>query len=382
MIRLITVVGARPQFIKASAISRCIKNNYQDQVSEQILHTGQHYDESMSDVFFQQMQIPNPSFHLNIGSASHAKQTGSMMDGIEKVLKENQPDAVLVYGDTNSTLAASLAASKIHIPVIHVEAGLRSFNKKMPEEINRIVTDHVSTFLFTPTHQGYQNLLSEGLKHLQSKPVSADNPLLLNTGDVMYDNVLYFQQLANTHSTIISNYRLENDPLILCTIHRDFNTDHPERLKKIIEGLIEITKKYPHKIVIPLHPRTDQMLQKAELSNLFKAMKINKQIVLTAPLGYFDMLQLLSACEMVITDSGGLQKEAYFLKKPVAILRNETEWTEIIESGNGWLTDDDTMLLLNACKQGIEFDHGDFPMYYGDGKASDKIIQALVENLK
>lgn len=381
MVRILTVVGARPQFIKASAISRCIHERFSTKIRENILHTGQHYDELLSDVFFQQMQIPAPAYHLQAGSASHGKQTAVMLEGIEEIIQKDDPDVVLVYGDTNSTLAASLAAAKLHVPVAHVEAGLRSFNKKMPEEVNRIVTDHLSSFLFTPTHQAYLNLEREGLKHLHSKPVSPDNPVIINCGDVMYDNVLYFEKLARKHSTILTDLNLEDTPFILCTFHRDFNTDHPQRLKNILEGLIGVAQTFSIRIIVPLHPRTKNTLNKPEFESISKQIHDNKLIEITHPLPYFDILQLLASCKMTITDSGGLQKEAYFLKKPVAILRAETEWTEIIESGNGWLTDDDPLLLLNACKQGMEFLHGDYPLYYGDGDAAGKILETLTTYL-
>lgn len=381
MVRILTVVGARPQFIKASAISRCIKERFSGKIRENILHTGQHYDELLSDIFFQQMQIPTPAYHLKTGSASHGKQTALMLEGIEDIIIQDQPDAVVVYGDTNSTLAAALAAAKLSIPIAHVEAGLRSFNKKMPEEVNRIVTDHLSSFLFTPTHQAYLNLEREGLKRHHAKSVSANNPVILNCGDVMYDNILYFEKLAQKQSTVLTDFNLENVPFILCTIHRDFNTDQPHRLKNILEGIIGVAQTFGIRIIVPLHPRTKNTLDKAEFEDLARKIHDIKLINITNPLPYFDILRLLSSCTMAVTDSGGLQKEAYFLKKPVAILRAETEWTEIIESGNGWLTDDNPLLLLNACKQGIEYLHGDYPLYYGDGNASGKIIETLINYL-
>lgn len=382
MLRILTVVGARPQFIKASAVSRCIKNHFSDCFEEKLLHTGQHYDSLLSDIFFRQLNIPEPAYHLHVGSSTHAKQTADILQGVETVAIKYAPHLILLYGDTNSTISAALAAAKLHIPIAHIEAGLRSYNKKMPEEINRIITDHLSTFLFTPTHQAYINLQREGLVHNIGQPVSPDNPIIINSGDVMYDNVLHFQQMAQEQSSIIQQLGLEQEKIILCTIHRDFNTDNELRLQNILKGLIGIANTFQHKIIVPLHPRTNAMLNKKEFRELKQSLSKHKNIILCNPVSYFDIIRLVSECEMVITDSGGLQKEAYFLRKPVAILRNVTEWTEIIETGNGWLVDDSPLLLLNACQQAITMLHGDFPLLYGDGNAAQMILTQLQKSLK
>ncbi|MCZ2442263.1 MAG: UDP-N-acetylglucosamine 2-epimerase (non-hydrolyzing) [Flavobacteriales bacterium] len=382
MLRILTVVGARPQFIKASAISRCVKHVFSERIEEKLLHTGQHYDTLLSDIFFQQLGIPAPSFHLQVSSSGHAKQTAEMLLGVEKAILEYNPDVVLLYGDTNSTLAAALAASKLHTPIAHIEAGLRSFDKKMPEEINRIITDHLSTFLYVPTAKAYQNLQREGLTHHTEHPASPDNPVVFNSGDVMYENVLYFLEIAKKTSTISHQLNLNDKKTILCTIHRDFNTDNEQRLKNMLNGLLGIANTFTHSLVIPLHPRTSSMLDKPIFSSLKLSLKTHPRILLTEPVSYFDMLCLVDASDMVITDSGGLQKEAYFLRKPVAVLRNTTEWTEIIESGNGWLTDDDPLLLLNACKQAITLSHENFPLLYGDGNAAQAILNNLLTHIR
>ena len=257
MISILTIVGARPQIIKAAAVSRAVREHFSDTVREYILHTGQHYDENMSEVFFKQMQIPRPDFRLNVGSGSHGLQTGEMMHRIEEILLSQPFDALLVYGDTNSTLAGALAASKLHIPVIHIEAGLRSFNKSMPEEINRICSDHVSTFLFPPTQTAVDNLRDEGFRFDTGAPVSADNPWVENTGDVMYDNSLYFAAVADAESTVTERLGVDGKPYVLCTIHRDFNTDNPERLEQIFSALNEITDTAGIPVVLPCHPRTE-----------------------------------------------------------------------------------------------------------------------------
>lgn len=374
-LKILTIVGARPQFIKAAAISRAVKNNFSAQVREYILHTGQHYDSNMSDVFFEEMQIPRPDFRLSIGSSSHGKQTAAMMDEIEQILLSESFDALLVYGDTNSTLAGALAASKLHIRVIHVEAGLRSFNKKMPEEINRICTDHVSTFLFSPTEAGINNLAAEGFSFSPDKNVSADNPLIMNSGDVMYDNTIFFAETAEAKSRILSTLNINKSEYILSTIHRDFNTDNEERLVNIINGLNSVADLSGLSVVLPLHPRTT-----ARLKNL-KNIKLHPLLKFTDPVSFFDMTMLEKHSRMIYTDSGGVQKEAYFFCKPCIILRPETEWIEILETGNGMLVDDNEEKMLAAFKYFASVSEPHYPRIYGDGNAAGNIIDQVVKHL-
>jgi UDP-GlcNAc3NAcA epimerase len=375
MISILTIVGARPQFIKAAAISRAIREKFEGKVREYILHTGQHYDENMSEVFFKQMQIPRPDFRLNVGSGSHGLQTGEMMRQIEDILIANKFDALLVYGDTNSTLAGALAASKIHIPVIHIEAGLRSFNKAMPEEINRICSDHVSTFLFPPTQTAVDNLKNEGFHFDNSKPVSYDNQWVENVGDVMYDNSLYFAEIAQAESTITTQLNIENKPFVLCTIHRDFNTDNMERLENIFAALNEISNKNSISVILPCHPRTAKLL--GSLKN-----KPVEGVRIIDPVSFFDMIKLEKNATQIITDSGGVQKEAYFFQTPCIVMRPETEWVEIIETGNGILADADTKRIVDGFNYFNQRTEAKYPELYGDGKAGERIIDAVIKNIK
>lgn len=374
MISILTIVGARPQFIKAAAISRAVRDHFAGKVREYILHTGQHYDENMSEVFFKQMQIPQPDFRLSVGSGSHGLQTGEMMRQIEEILTSQKFDALLVYGDTNSTLAGALAASKIHIPVIHIEAGLRSYNKSMPEEINRICSDHVSTFLFPPTQVAVDNLEKEGFHFKADKPVSYNNPWVENVGDVMYDNSLYFAEIAQKESTITTQLGIDGKPFVLCTIHRDFNTDNMERLESIFSALNKISQENAIPIILPCHPRTAKKL--AELKN-----KPLDSVQIIAPVSFFDMIKLEKNASQIITDSGGVQKEAYFFKVPCIVMRPETEWVEIIETGNGLLADADTQRIVDGFNHFNGRITSTYPELYGDGKASEKIIDAVVKHL-
>lgn len=373
-LKILTVVGARPQIIKAAAFSRAVRTDFSDKIQEIILHTGQHYDENMSEVFFQEMSIPKPDYRLNIGSSSHGKQTGEMMAAIEEVLVRSKPDALLVYGDTNSTLAGALAASKIHIPVVHVEAGLRSFNKSMPEEINRICTDHVSTFLFCPTETAVENLKKEGFRYSSSGKTSIDNPLVVNSGDVMYDNSLYFSELSDTKSDIIRKYNLEANKFLLLTIHRDFNTDQPERLASILKSVSRIADEYQLKIVFPCHPRTSKLI-----SN-HASVRISENIIVCPPVSFFEMIQLEKHARLTITDSGGVQKESYFFKKPCIVLRPETEWVEIIETGNGILADANEDKIISAFNHFAHSSKSEFPEIYGTGRAAFQIAQTICDN--
>lgn len=379
MKKIVTIIGARPQIIKAAALSRAIKNSFSSQIQEIIVHTGQHYDSNMSEVFFTELSIPKPNYNLNVGSGKHGEQTAKMITGIEEILLNEKPEAIVLYGDTNSTLAGAIAASKIHIPIVHIEAGLRSFNKSMPEEINRIMCDHASTLLFSPTPTGYQNLVKEGFKEFNNGPFSADRPKIYHCGDVMYDNSLFFSQLAKNQSLILTDNNLNIGNFILGTIHRDHNTDNSQRLSAIFEALLEITK--TEKIVLPLHPRTKKKMAEVLSSELNEQISNCKNLVLIPPVSFLDMVLLEDSSSMIITDSGGVQKESYFFKKPCLILRPETEWVEIVESGSAKICDADKELILSSYHFFKENPSDSYPKIFGDGKASEFICEEIVSQL-
>lgn len=347
MRKIITVVGARPQFIKAATLSRQFKLLG---IEEKIIHTGQHFDANMSEIFFDEMEIPKPAYQLDIHGVSHGAMTGRMLEGIEKILMTEKPDGVLVYGDTNSTLAGALAAAKLHIPVIHVEAGLRSFNMEMPEEINRILTDRISNALFCPTDTAVNNLMREGFDNM---PIQ-----IIKNGDVMQDAAMYYADKAQLKSDIIRKAGLNK--FVLATIHRQENTDNPENLKNIIEGLNAIHKEIP--VVVPMHPRTRNILaQNYQLPDF----------TIIDPVGYFDMIMLLKSCEMVITDSGGVQKESFFFGKHCITLREQTEWVELVENGFNLLVGSDIDKLRDAFAF-FKTKKSDFSInLYGNGKAAE-----------
>lgn len=381
MIKLITVIGARPQFIKAAAISRAIGLAYSDKIIEKIVHTGQHYDDNMSDVFFKEMKIPRPDYNLKVGSGSHGSQTAGMIKGLETVLIKEKPDGVLTYGDTNSTLAAAVTASKLHIPVIHIEAGLRSFNKTMPEEINRIVCDHVSTLLFTPTEAGYYNLLREGFKENSEPPYTVDRPKLYHCGDIMYDNSLHFADLAASNSSIISDNEIEKGNFALVTIHRANNTDDTKRLSSLFDAINTLAEEHNIQMVIPLHPRTSKLLKKNLDSEIYKAISANERIKILPAVSYVDMIALEMNSKIILTDSGGVQKEAYFFKKPCITLRPETEWVELVHNGNAIVADADKQLIVSAFEELINKSDFTYPQFYGDGKAAMFICDEIVKTL-
>jgi UDP-GlcNAc3NAcA epimerase len=376
MIKIVTIIGARPQIIKAAAISRAIQTYFPDKINEIIVHTGQHYDDNMSNVFFDELDIPRPKYNLNVGSSSHGSQTAKMIEGIEEILLTIKPDYILLYGDTNSTLAGAIAASKIHIPVIHVEAGLRSYNKKMPEEINRILTDHCSTFLFPPTQTGLNNLIHEGFATNSSGPYNIDNPRIVNLGDVMLDNSLYFSDIAHKKSSILNTLNIQKDQFILCTIHRNDNTDDPARLEAIFQGLNRLSMENKITIVVPLHPRTKKNLEKLN-TELTQKMADNQLLLMTEPVSFLDIIILEKFSKIVITDSGGVQKEAYFFGKPCLIVRNETEWIEIVEAGMAYLVEPHQ--ILNKAKEVLENYPTNFdPFIFGDGQAAKRILEEIL----
>ncbi len=352
--KIVTVIGARPQFIKAAALNKAIA--LQPDIEEIIVHTGQHFDENMSAIFFNEMKIPAPKYQLAVNGLTHGAMTGRMLEGVEEILIKEKPDFLLVYGDTNSTLAGALAAKKLNIKVVHVEAGLRSFNLQMPEEINRILTDRISDFLFCPTDTAIQNLKNEGFENFNCK--------IINTGDIMYDSMLLFSEFAEKKAQIKNQLTTSN--FALCTIHRAENTDNFENLKSIFEALNKIAENQT--IVLPLHPRTKQKIQE---------LKLNQNIMITEPLGYFDMLYLLKKCTIVLTDSGGLQKEAYFNHKFCITLRNETEWVELVEQNCNILVGSNTTKIIEAFNsKNTQIVNHQKPLY-GNGKAAEKILLSL-----
>ena len=379
--KIITIIGARPQIIKAAAISRAIKYKFSDQLVELIVHTGQHYDENMSAVFFTELDIPQPNFNLEIGSGSHASQTGKMLIGLEEIFLKEKPDAVIVYGDTNSTIAGALAASKIHIPLIHVEAGLRSFNKAMPEEINRIACDHMSTLLFTPTASGIANLIQEGFSMSREHKAQIDQPLVIHSGDVMFDNSIYFSELSKSNSKVLELLNLSKDQYILCTIHRDTNTDLAIAINSIFNGLLQVQKESGLNLVLPLHPRTRKKMEELLDHKLKEAIANNSLFQIIDPVGFLDIIALEENSKLIITDSGGLQKEAYFFKKPCVILREQTEWVEIVDNGNALLAGTDTALIVQHSAALLAKKDFTYPPFYGDAHAAEAICEIIIENL-
>ena len=373
--KIVTVIGARPQIIKAAALSRAIRNSSAD-VKEVIVHTGQHYDAEMSEVFINELRIPQPDYNLGVGSGSHGKQTAAIISGLEEILIKEKPDWLVVYGDTNSTLAAAIAASKIHIPVAHIEAGLRSFNKRMPEEINRIMCDHVSTLLFSPTKTGFSNLIKEGFK-VNETPFDIDNPGIFHCGDLMYDNSLYYSSIALENTGIFDHLQLGLKPFFLATIHRNNNTDDPLRLNELFKALIRIAEKSSTRIILPLHPRTRKMMDQLLDPELRKKLT-DHLIQLIQPVSFLEMIVLEQNAGMVFTDSGGVQKEAYFFKKPCIILRPETEWVELVENGTAIICDADSQKIENAFDYFSNQKDLSFPDVFGDGKAADFILEKLI----
>lgn len=370
--KILTVIGARPQIIKAAALSRAINNGFSDRIEEKILHTGQHYDANMSAVFFDEMGIPRPHFNLNTGSGKHGVQTAKMIAGIEEVLENETFDAIVLYGDTNSTIAGAVAASKLHLPIVHIEAGLRSFNMAMPEEINRIVCDNLSTVLFAPTQTAVDNLRSEGF--LSSKATFADGNRrhVFHSGDIMYDNSLYFARIADEKTDILRRLGFEDEKFVLATIHRDNNTDDPERLTAIAEALLEITER-GYKIVLPLHPRTKKLLPQNLSEDDYRKITSNPDILIIPPVSFFEIIVLERHASLIMTDSGGLQKEAYFFRKPCLILRPETEWVEIVEQHAGIITDADKELIVRSFDEYIDTEP-QFPPLFGDGHSAEFML--------
>lgn len=349
--KIVTVVGARPQFIKSAPVSKALEaNGYQ----EFLLHTGQHYDHEMSQVFFDELGLRAADVNLNVRSGNHGQQTGTMLIRIEEVLLQEKPDWVLVFGDTNSTLAGALAAIKLHIPVAHVEAGLRSFNRLMPEEYNRILTDHCSRLLFCPTQVAVDNLTREGITEG-----------VYHVGDPMYDAVLMFEKCAHERSTILQDLKVSTDQFLLLTVHRQENTENPENLKNILNAMAEINEI----VIFPAHPRTKERINDLDIT-------LSPNIIMIKPVGYLDMLQLEKSARMILTDSGGVQKEAYFFATPCLTLRTETEWVETVEHGWNTIVNADKARILAGVKV-RNTENREHPAVYGDGHAANQIVELL-----
>jgi UDP-N-acetylglucosamine 2-epimerase len=356
--KITTIVGARPQFIKCAPVSHELRKV----ATEILVHTGQHYDDNMSEVFFRDLEIPQPDYHLGVGSGPHGAQTGEMLKLLEEVLLRERPDCALVYGDTNSTLAGALAAAKLHIPVAHVEAGLRSFNRQMPEEVNRVMTDHVSTWLFCPTETAVHNLSHEGITrgvHL--------------VGDVMYDATLQFTEIAHQRSTILDNLHLKPKEYLLVTIHRPYNTDIAENLRNILIALYGSEER----VIFPVHPRTHRRLTELRLDEP-QSVRGNLQFV--KPMGYLDMLMLEQHARLILTDSGGIQKEAYFFGVPCVTLRPETEWVETVETGWNVLVGSSRVQIMSVITD-RQWPQGPPPPLFGDGRAAQHIVTKLTTQL-
>lgn len=378
--KILTVIGARPQIIKAAAISRAVKNHFACKIEEKILHTGQHYDVNMSQVFFDELGIPAPDYNLGVGSGSHGLQTSKMISGIEDVLTSAHFDGIILYGDTNSTLAGAVAASKIHIPVFHIEAGLRSFNMTMPEEVNRIVCDQLSSICFSPTQTGIDNLKREGFFDSTAKFKNGKGRLVVNSGDVMYDNSMYFASLAEEKSDILSRLDVKPNEYILTTIHRPNNTDDPERLTAILSSLISITERDCITLVLPLHPRTRNLLDKNLNKEVYDKLMSSPKVKIIPPASFFEIIVLEKNARIVMTDSGGVQKESFFFERPCVILRPETEWVEIVNHGAGIIADADPARIVNAYDK-LVGTAPTFPPLFGDAHAAEHILDKILEYL-
>ena len=383
--KIVNIVGARPQFIKLAPVLKAIQRYNEEHkelpIHEVLVHTGQHYDYKMSQMFFDELGLKSPDYHLGVGSGTHAYQTGEMLKRIEKVLLKEKPDVVMVYGDTNSTLAGALAAAKLHIPVAHVEAGLRSFNKKMPEEINRVLTDHVSTLLFCPTKTAVENLRREGFTNILNDgeliPYPPDSnlliqfPTVINTGDVMYDSLLIYGELAEKHCNILQKLKLEPKGYALVTVHRVENTDNKERLQSILQALHRVAQE-GLLVVFPVHPRTRKVIQDLSIDLSSFGFK------LIEPVSYLDMLVLEKNARVILTDSGGVQKEAFFFRVPCVTLREETEWVETVEAGWNRLVGCDPEKIVKAAMEARPGVESAWP--YGDGRTAVWIVN-LVRSL-
>ncbi len=378
-LKILNIVGARPQIIKASAISRAIAGEFSGEIEEVVVHTGQHYDRELSDVFFDELEIKQPDHNLQVGSGRHGRQTGMIMERIEDVILDEKPDCVIIYGDTNSTLAAALAAAKQHFPVVHIEAGMRSFNKTMPEELNRIMADHASTLLIAPTNAAFKNLMSEGFRPENVAPYSINNPRVFLTGDIMYDNSLFYADLAERKKQdFLTGLGVADREFVLVTIHRDSNTDDPERLSAIFSTIKELSEVNSMHMIMPLHPRTMIALRN-RVPELYAAISDHPFLRVIPPVSFLEMILLEKRARLIITDSGGVQKESHFFSRPCIVLRKETEWVELVKNGTVKLADANPARIKEAWDYFIA--NGStlqYPAFYGDGKAAIIILKEVL----
>lgn len=378
--KIVTIIGARPQIIKSAALTKCVRTTYSDKIEEVVIHTGQHYDTNLSDVFFEELGIPIPKYNLQLGGKSEGKnQLGEMTNGIRDILIDENPAILVIYGDTDSTLAGALAANKLGIPIAHIEAGLRSFDKAMPEEVNRVLSDHISHYLFCPTETAVNNLKIEGLIYKESHPVGLSNPAIYHCGDIMFDNSLYFSKIAQEKSKVLEQNKLVSDEFILMTVHRAGNTDDAEKLSAICLGLVELANENNYlKFVLPIHPRTKNAIA-THLDEKIKEHFYNTaNLLIIPPVSFLDMIQLEQNCRLVITDSGGVQKEAFFFNKHALILRDETEWVEIVDHKKAALVGNDQKQLKAAFQHFMEQPTSEFPKLFGEGDAAEFICGRLV----
>ncbi len=378
-LKVLNIVGARPQIIKASAISRAIAGEFADDFDEVVVHTGQHYDRELSEVFFDELEIRRPDHNLQVGSGRHGRQTGMILERIEDVIINEKPDCVIIYGDTNSTLAAALAASKQGYPVVHIEAGMRSFNKTMPEELNRIVADHASTLLIAPTNAAFKNLMAEGFRPENLAPYDINNPRVFLTGDIMLDNSLFYADLAEKKKQdFLPGLGITDNNFVLVTIHRASNTDDPARLTAIFSTLKDLAETNRMDMVMPLHPRTMIALRN-RAPELYASLSEHPFIKLKQPVSFLEIILLEKKSRMIITDSGGVQKESHFFSRPCIVLRKETEWIELVRNGTVRLADADPEHIREAWDYFME--NGStlqYPGFYGDGKAALTILREIL----
>jgi UDP-GlcNAc3NAcA epimerase len=383
MIKIVTLIGARPQIIKAAALSRVIASEYEGKITEVLVHTGQHYDSTMSKIFFDELELPKEKYNLGAGSGTHAQQTAKILIGVEEVLMNEKPNCLVLYGDTNSTLAGALAAAKIHLPVIHVEGGVRSYNKSFPEEINRLICDHLSTLIFVPTVSGMKSLRKEGFVEFVKPPFSIDNPKVYHCGDIMYDNSVYFAHKATEKSFILKNLGIENKSFGLVTLHRPSNVDDANTLIELMNTFDTLAKEENITLVMPLHPRTVKALEDGSEIEWYQKLKSNSLLKIIPAVSFLDMINLEKEAKIIFTDSGGVQKEAFYFKKPCVIILEETPWVELVESGTALLTGSNPDKIRSAFKVLMnKKDALKFPPLFGDGHAASFICEKIIENFR